>query len=249
MKLSLAPLLILLFTGIRSTSQETKKVVERSHDNISNWDIKYFVLKDHRDVKHGPFTYYNNGKLFVSGYYKNGKKDSIWHRYDAEGRIVATKRYTDNIRTGSWEFYNPKGTIEWAYNFSNDSAFKLPKPVREYVYLAADSRWVEAKTDREPVNLCAKLDWQYFLNRNLRYPREAIDKGQQGKGVVDVTVDENGEPIDYSVSMESDFPILGEEAMRIVKMFDPEFLPAVKDGKKVKIRVPVQVVFRLGGVR
>lgn len=246
MKPSLAPLLILLFIGIKSISQETKKVVEKPRDKFSNMVVKYYVLKDNRNIKHGPYTYYNHDKLFISGFYKNDKKDSVWYRYNMEGKVLAKKSYTDNKRTGVWEFYNKAGSIEWQYNFDNDSSVNKPKGARNYVYLASDGKWVDGKADREPVNLYSSWDWQYFLTRNLRYPMESIDKGQQGKGVVEVTVDENGNAVDYYISPESDYPLLGEEALRIVKLFDPEFLPAEKDGKKVKIRVPITIQFRLG---
>lgn len=247
MKLSLAPLLILLLIGIQSISQETKKVVERPEDVTRDMVIKYYVLKDHRDIKHGPYTYYSNGKLFISGYYKNGKKDSIWQRYNTEGNVLAKKEYTDNKRVGTWEFYDKKGAVEWQHDFSTDSSVNIPSAAKpNYVYLAPDGQWVKGRADRAPVKLYSTWDWQYFLTRNLRYPREAIDKGQQGKGVVDVTVDENGDAIEYSISPESSYSILGEEALRIVRLFDPEFLPAEKDGKKVKVRVPFTVQFRLG---
>jgi TonB family protein len=247
MKLSLAPLLILLFIGIKSISQETKKVVKRPEDKTRNLVIKYYVLKSNHDIKHGPYTYYSNGKLFISGFYKNGKKDSVWHRYNTEGEILAKKEYTDGKRTGTWEFYDKTGAVEWLHDFSTDSSLNVPSALLpNYVYLASDGQWVKGRANRVPVKLFATWDWQYFLSRNLRYPAEAIDKGQQGKGVVEVTVDENGEAIDYSISPESSYSLLGEEAMRIVKLFDPEFLPAEKDGKKVKVKVPFTVQFRLG---
>ena len=63
---------------------------------------------------------------------------------------------------------------------------------------------------------------------------------------MEVTVDENGDAIDYSISPESSYSLLGEEALRMVKFFEPDFLPAEKDGKKVKVKVPIFVQFRLG---
>ena len=247
MKLSLAPLLVLLFIGIRSISQETKKVVERSSDLTRSMTVKYYVLKDNRDIKHGPWTYYNNGKLFISGFYKNGKKDSVWQRYNTEGKVIAQRRYAENKRIGVWEFYDKTGAVEWYHDFTTDSSVNIPSnALPNYVYLASDGQWVKGRANRVPVKLYSSWDWQYFLTRNLRYPREAIDKGQQGKGVVEVTVDENGDVIDYSISPESSYPLLGEEALRMVKLFEPDFLPAEKDGKKVKVKVPIFVQFRLG---
>jgi TonB family protein len=248
MKLSLAPLLVLLFIGIRSISQETKKVVERSSDLARNMTIKYYVLKDNRNIKHGPYTYHNNGMLFISGFYKNGKKDSVWQRYNTEGKVIARKRYSENKRIGIWEFYDKTGAVEWLHNFNTDSSVNVPSSaLPNYVYLAQDGQWVKGRIERVPVKLYSTWDWQYFLTRNLRYPREAIDRGLQGKGVVEVTVDENGDVIDYTISPESSYTLLGEEALRIVKLFEPDFLPAEKDGKKVKVKVPIFVQFRLGG--
>ena len=37
-------------------------------------------------VKHGPYTsYFENGKLMTSGYYKDGRPDSVWIYYTAQG--------------------------------------------------------------------------------------------------------------------------------------------------------------------
>jgi TonB family protein len=208
--------------------------------------LKYYVLKDNRDIKHGPYEYFSHGKLFTSGFYKNGKKDSVWQRYSMEGKVLAKTEYTDGKKTGTWEFYDKGGAVEWKHNFNTDSSVNMPSSaLPNYVYLASDGQWVKGRADRAPVKLYSAWNWSYFLTRNLRYPAEAINKGQQGKGVVEVTIDENGSAIDYSISPQSDFPLLGEEALRIVKLFDPEFLPAEKDGKKVKARVPIMVQFRL----
>jgi TonB family protein len=78
----------------------------------------------------------------------------------------------------------------------------------------------------------------------LRYPQDAIDKNKMGKSVIEVTVDENGDAIDYRIA-ETAWPSLGAEALRMVKLFQPEFIPAEKDGKKVKSKVGVTITNRL----
>jgi hypothetical protein len=50
--------------------------------------------------------------------------------------------------------------------------------------------------------------------------------------------------IDYSVA-ESAYPSLDAEAIRVVELFQPEYSPAEKDGKKVKIKVQLPITFRL----
>jgi hypothetical protein len=58
-------------------------------------------------------------------------------------------------------------------------------------------------------------------------------------------VDEDGNAIDYAIS-ERGFDAIDQEGLRVVKLFEPEFLPAVKDGKKVNSKVKILIHFRLG---
>jgi periplasmic protein TonB len=92
--------------------------------------------------------------------------------------------------------------------------------------------------------LVSSYEWQSFLNRTLRYPQDAIDTEAQGTPFVEITIDENGNAIDYAVS-KSVHRALDEEAMRVFKIFKPEFVPAEKNGKRVKIKVVLPIVFRL----
>lgn len=68
--------------------------------------------------------------------------------------------------------------------------------------------------------------------RNIRYPKEAQEKGIQGTVYIKFFVDENGKIINPT-------PIthlgggLEEEGLRLVKSM-PNWLPAIKDGKPVK---------------
>jgi protein TonB len=92
--------------------------------------------------------------------------------------------------------------------------------------------------------LRSDYEWQSHLNIYLRYPQDAIDNEKMGKVIVEITVDENGNAIDYTVA-ESAFPSLDEESIRVTKLFNPEFLPAEKDGRRVKIKVRQPIVFRI----
>ena len=247
MKLSLTPLLILLFIAIRSFSQQTKEVTEEYGEKYSRVKVKCSVLKDNPTIKHGRYQFYFTGKLAISGFYKMDKKDSVWQRYDSKGSVVSKKIYTDNKRTGTWEFYKQREELAWQYDFNKDSFINQPEKSFEYAYAyqSSNGEWVKGKADRDPVWLRSTYEWQSFLNRTLRYPQDAIDNNKMGSPCVVIVVDENGEAIDYSV-VESVYPALDEEALRVVKLFQPDFLPAEKDGKKVKSKVRIPIVFRIG---
>ncbi|OQP60387.1 hypothetical protein A3860_33965 [Niastella vici] len=245
MKLSLTPLLILLFIAIKSLAQETKEVNDESGDRYYGIvNLKYDALIDNPTIKHGPYKYYFNYNLATSGFYKLGKKDSVWQRFSTKGLVLSSKMYAENKKTGAWIFYKNDGTPDWQYDFNTDSFVNKPQNAFDYSYQSSNGEWQIGKADRDPVWLRSTYEWQSFLNRTLRYPQKAIDKNKMGKVFVEVTVDENGDAIDYTIP-ESIFPALDEEALRVVKLFQPEFLPAEKDGKKVKSKVQVVIQFRL----
>jgi TonB family protein len=244
MKLSLTPLLILLFIAIKSFSQETKEIVEVSGEKYSNRKTVYHVLLENILAKHGAYEEYLNDKLIVNGFYKMDKKDSVWQRYNNRGSLLSKKTYTDNKKTGTWEFYNRDGVIDWQYDFNKDSSINNPQGSTVYSYQSVNGEWTKGKADREPVWLCSVYEWQSFLNRTLRYPQDAINKNKMGKVLVEITVDENGNAIEYNVA-EGAYPSLDAEAIRVLELFQPEYSPAEKDGKKVKIKVQLPITFRL----
>lgn len=243
MKLSLTPLLILLFIAIRSFAQETKEVVDRSGDKYTPVKTTYQVLKDNRDIKHGPYKL-EFGNITVTGFYKMNKKDNAWERVTSKGIIVSKKMYSEGKKTGTWQFYKYDGAFDWQYDFEKDSFINKPQELVIYSYQSANDEWIQGNADRAPKWLTGGFEWQSFLNRTLRYPQDAIDKNKMGKSVIEITVDENGDAIDYRIA-ETPWPSLGAEVLRVVKIFQPEFIPAEKDGKKVKSKVGVTITNRL----
>jgi periplasmic protein TonB len=84
--------------------------------------------------------------------------------------------------------------------------------------------------------------WQRFLNRNLRYPQEAIDNEIQGAVVVQFIVDKEGNVSD--VEAVSGPPELRTEAVRVIKK-SGKWTPAVQNGRKVKSYKKQPIGFRL----
>lgn len=73
--------------------------------------------------------------------------------------------------------------------------------------------------------------WQRFLNRNLRYPQEAIDNEIQGSAVVQFVVDKEGNVSD--VEAVSGPQVLCAEMIRVIKK-SGKWTPAVQGGRQVK---------------
>lgn len=84
--------------------------------------------------------------------------------------------------------------------------------------------------------------WQRYLNRNLRYPQEAIDNEVQGAVVVQFIVDKEGNVSDVeAISGPNE---LRSEAVRVIKK-SGKWTPAVQNGRQVKSYKKQPIVFRL----
>jgi protein TonB len=84
--------------------------------------------------------------------------------------------------------------------------------------------------------------WQRYLNRNLRYPQEAIDNEVQGAVVVQFIVDKEGNVSE--VEAISGPQELRSEAVRVIKK-SGKWTPAVQNGRQVKSYKKQPIVFRL----
>ena len=84
--------------------------------------------------------------------------------------------------------------------------------------------------------------WQRYLNRNLRYPQDAIDNEIQGTIVVQFIVDKEGMVSD--VEAISGPKELRDEAVRVIKK-SGKWTPAVQNGRQVKSYKKQPIVFRL----
>jgi len=82
-----------------------------------------------------------------------------------------------------------------------------------------------------------------FLADNVQYPKEAQEKGIQGRVICNFVVMKDGSITDVNVVQGVD-PLLDAEAVRVLKLM-PKWTPGTQRGRAVNVRVTVPVVFRL----
>ena len=83
-----------------------------------------------------------------------------------------------------------------------------------------------------------------YLYKNLKYPKDALDNGKQGRVVVQIVVGTDGYISDVKV-LESVYPSLDAEAVRVVKAM-PRWIPErLEGGKLVRVRTNLPITFRL----
>ena len=82
-----------------------------------------------------------------------------------------------------------------------------------------------------------------YIMENIKYPEQAMKKGIQGRVVVSFIVEKDGRISNVRLlrSVESS---LDKEAVRVVKSM-PKWSPGKQNGKPVRVRFNVPVMFKL----
>jgi protein TonB len=86
--------------------------------------------------------------------------------------------------------------------------------------------------------------WLRYLNKNLRYPDDAVNNEIQGTVVVQFIVDKEGNVSDVQAIAGPDNGGLREEAVRVIKK-SGRWTPAVQNGRQVKSYKKQPIVFKL----
>ena len=86
--------------------------------------------------------------------------------------------------------------------------------------------------------------WLRYLNKNLRYPDDAVNNEIQGTVVVQFIVDKEGNVSDVQAISGPENGGLREEAVRVIKK-SGKWTPAVQNGRQVKSYKKQPIVFRL----
>ncbi len=82
-----------------------------------------------------------------------------------------------------------------------------------------------------------------YLNSNIKYPTICMETGVQGKVIVQFVVDKDGNITNPVIARGVD-PYLDKEALRVINSM-PKWKPGMQNGKKVRVKYTVPVVFRL----
>ncbi|WP_347158483.1 TonB family protein [Pontibacter chitinilyticus] len=78
-----------------------------------------------------------------------------------------------------------------------------------------------------------------FMKKNARYPRKGT---KNGAVLVSFVINEDGSLSDYRIKSRVE-PALYQEALRLAKLTEGNWLPAMKDGQKVKVQYTMPVYF------
>ena len=82
-----------------------------------------------------------------------------------------------------------------------------------------------------------------YLSKNIKYPVEAQKAGTQGRVMIQVIIDKNGNITNPKVIQPVD-PLLDTEAIRVTASM-PKWKPGTQRGMPVNVKYTFPIVFRL----
>ncbi len=137
--------------------------------------------------------------------------------------------------TGVWGFYDYNGELEQSYDFtSNTLIFQKPDIAMDTIKYKEliEQDTIDTKHDKPALLKGVKSGLYYFLARIYRYPDDAKRNRIQGKAIISVTVDQDGNPVSYKIKNRIGGGI-DEEVIRVVKLAPYGWMPGILNGKKV----------------
>jgi periplasmic protein TonB len=185
---------------------------------------------DNGTVLNGRYvTYSAAGSADTMGAYVKGRREGIWSIYNLKGRMLAQQLYQDG------QLLWTKDTLQL-----NQHVDSLKMARRDSVYIGHFTK-IEIESDF-PGGAAA---WLRYLNKNLRYPDEAVNNRIQGQVIIAFIVDTLGHiPLSSAWVNASVEYSLDEEALRVI-VTSGMWTPAIQNGRRLKSYKRQPIIFQL----
>ncbi|MDO3641190.1 energy transducer TonB [Mucilaginibacter sp. L3T2-6] len=202
--------------------------------------------------------YYHNGNVYnIKNYKRDGSvrflecRDStgrmlaeggngIWLEYNEDFKDTTAKgEILNGLMNGTW-----KGKTNDSGEFTNvyeNGVLKQHDTFRKFEISPAV--YASAKPGAIPTFPGGIEALYKFLAKTIRYPKEARDAGIQGKVVISFMVETDGSLSDVKIE-KSVHALIDGEALKVIKL-SPKWIPAMKDGKLVRMPYSVPINFAM----
>ena len=175
-----------------------------------------------------------------TGLYNNFNVSQIKHRI-----IMMNKKRTRTVGRIKYALFAPlAAALLLVSNISCTSTEKQESSTE-----TTESRAVEG----EVFQVCEEMpefpggmaECMKFLGKNIKYPTQAMEKGIQGRVIVQMVVTKEGDITEAKVVRGVD-PLLDAEALRVINSM-PKWKPGKQKGEAVNVKYTIPVMFKLTG--
>jgi protein TonB len=240
--------IMLLFTHFEVFAQKTITVRKEIKGRLKyqSYSEKYHVLKDDRSIMHGLYEVFDSkNRLITSGYYREGKKDSIWTEYNIWEHFVAAEgRYSEGKKAGIWTFFKDADTVELKYDFDSDSVLYFKANISKKYSIITGADTIKTTLDRPPLYLGGSGYISKVISDNIFYPDEAREKNVEGRVLVAFTIYPDGHASAPWV-LKSIRSSIDTEAISVASHIPSNWSPGIQYGKAVTSIYVLPIVFKL----
>ena len=121
---------------------------------------------------------------------------------------------------------------------------KKPQAKKKTVKNEPDANGVYSNSDVLPQFPGGVQALLAYINSTVKYPKEAITDGKQGRSIVSFVIMKDGTIDNVAIAKSAGSDILDQEAIRVVKSM-PKWEPGTIKGKPVNVKFNVPIQFRL----
>lgn len=237
-------LTLILFSQLVYAQSERKK-----KSNYSKFfSREYYVLKEDKSVKDGPYELSIQGTLVIQGQYKEDQKDGLWTYYNSKGKILFRYDYTNKTVT-EWS-HEKMDVVQWQngnmkrapLHYQIGRAVPYTDHQDKLFTMIKGTNTVFTQLDRPPLLLGSNLVFQFELFQMLLHELHAF----HGPffSLISFIVDTDGNAKNFKVEMASG---LGFEEKFMQKLIEKNYswVPAELGGEQVAVEVLVPVIVQV----
>lgn len=160
------------------------------------------------------------------------------HRFRAD--TLAKGAYQNGKKVGPWIYYDREGNVMLSYNYDNGQVEQLSDTPMEKISMAIpnDDGYEAGLVDTPPLYLGYQDQFLHELDLLFEVPELCMRSGLSGPSIASFTVDEEGHMKDILIT-KTIHPDLEAPIKTALGKIDGRWLPAEREGKKVKSRVTV----------
>lgn len=179
-------------------------------------------------------------KFYLKNTTKKEVMDAMWQHKDEEEPLMVQLIKKSEDGSVSVESITKKSDGDGEF-----SVYESTKPGRGVTSGNSEEGEIFQVVEEQPMFPGGMQEMMKFLQKNTKYPKEAMDQGKQGRVIVQFVVNKDGSISNDTVVRSVD-PLLDAEALRVVRSM-PNWTPGKQKGKLVRVRFTLPVSFRLDG--
>jgi periplasmic protein TonB len=186
----------------------------------------------HPELYEGYFKYYTEkGILIKEGEFKKNVEESEWKLYYDNGKLMRIENYLQGNLEGSLKSYYSNEKLR------REEEYKNGKLLKGNCYTAKGKDTAFYSAYQTPEFTGGLIALKKYLLDNMKYPKDASEKGIEGSVFIKFTVTAKGN-IENAFIQKTIYPSLDAEALRLVKG-----MPKWQSGRKNDM--PQKVVFNI----